>query len=145
MKLSTIILPVLLFLLLSCSTKVVVIEKELNTLVFDFTKYSKKGFMFTPEKYDGKYESIGIIDMVIYSKMTQAQKAIDGKPVVPGTWVYEPLNTSEIIELAYQKAVNMGANAVTNFKISESSKYHEKFQIEIPGIRLTGFAIKILK
>lgn len=126
----------------SCGTQYRVIEKETRALVFDFTRYTNQGFMFTPEKYAMEYESIGVVNLVIYSKMEQAQKTIGENPVLNLGWRFVQVNPSELIELAYREAKKMGANAMTNVEITEASKFNAEFKIDVPGVRLRGFAIR---
>ena len=126
----------------SCGTQYRVIEKESQSIVFDFRKYTNRGFMFTPEKYTKEYESIGLIDLVIYTKMVQAQKTIGEKPVLNLGWTPIPINPNELIEMAYREATSMGANAITGFQIKNTSRFNPIHKIDVPGVRLVGFAIK---
>lgn len=98
--------------------------------------------MFTPEKYTMEYESIGVIDLIIYSKMVQTRKTIGDKPVLNVGWRFVPIDPTELIEMAYREAKKMGANAITNFEIKYTSKFHVIDKIDVPGVRLTGFAIR---
>ena len=54
----------LILLLTNCTPSK--FEKQIITYVFDFTKYTDKRFLFTPEQYNGDYLSIGILEIEIY-------------------------------------------------------------------------------
>ena len=41
---------------------------------YDFTKYSAKGFLFTPESYNGEYEAVGIIEISLYPEVTEGRE-----------------------------------------------------------------------
>lgn len=56
---------VLMPLFHSCTTlEIAKFPREEVLYGIDFTKYSKTGFLITPEKYSGNYESIGLVEFV---------------------------------------------------------------------------------
>jgi hypothetical protein len=55
--------------LFSCATvKRKYIPKVLSVSAFDLSKYSNQGFLITPNKYNGDYESVGIISAIAMPK-----------------------------------------------------------------------------
>jgi hypothetical protein len=123
-------------------------EKQVFVFVYDFTKYTESGFLFTTEKYLFEYESVGYIQVEFYpetekeefNKMNQYGTENFGKP---GKWFYYPISTEEVLDSLYNISTRMGANAVINLRIEET-------EVNLPpvtayGRRASGFAIKRLK
>lgn len=122
-------------------------ERVVVVTGFDFTQYTKKGFLFTPESYNDKYESMGLITATIYPAvklMPAGSKADINKyyyvDVSNGVLMIEKLYASEVIAEMYNIAVKMGADAVANFSIRNIDTTNGP--LKIPGYELTGFAIK---
>ncbi len=127
--------------------------------IVDFSEYTQKGFLFTPEKYNGEYESIGLIALEAHpeilidlDKLTMIEKDgniiyktnnTDGyRKVKIGTTAYyiKDLELQEVIKQFYDKAKIMGADATMNFEykfiLAKYSASHYN------AIRISGFAIK---
>lgn len=133
-------------LLSSCLPKPFETPKLFIPYALDFTKYSQAGFLFTPlDVKDRAYESKGIIK-------------IDGIPeVVPISEVVEyaastgvkikyrpvPVKSGEMIEQAYKLAVEMGANAIIQFRITSRQGMSDG-HVPIEILEMNGFAIKLL-
>lgn len=135
-------------ILSSCSIeRVKYIHSFTEKLVFDFRKYTEKDFFITPEKYQGNYESIGIIDISIYPaaarqlEIIKPQNIIDGE-YAQGYWLIRKLKPNEIINTIYEEANDMGANAIMNFKVTSIQKQVD-YDLNLKGINVSGFAIKI--
>ncbi len=135
-----ILLALLVTVFSSCS-QIKRIPELSEMLAFDFTEFSAKGFMFTPEFYRGEYESVGLLDFTFFPeaelKLRKAKQSNSGSK-----WVYEPVSPQTILEFAYQKASKMGANALVNFTILPETKKDELTNFEREGFRVKGFAIK---
>ena len=148
MKTIKIILLFSILLLVSCSPKrAKYIHPFSEELVFDFTKYTEKGFFITPEKYTGDYESIGIIDISIYPAAAKQIEVVKSHNIVSGEyaqgyWLIRYLKPSDIIDSIYESANKLGANAIMNFKINSIQKQAE-FDLNLKGVNVSGFAIKI--
>ncbi len=136
----------MLMFFLSCSN-VSKFEKTTYYYIYDFTKYSERGFLITPEKWIGDYKSIGIIEIEFWPEVSRTK--LNLKPGqfydrgISNRWVYTPINTEEIIESLYKTAIDMGADAIMNFKLSEFIADYGT--VTAPGKRVSGFAIKRLK
>lgn len=120
----------------------------------DFTKYSKDGFLITPDQYTDKYESLGMIEYLImpgakYQEISKNRDEIDGIYVdasdITHIWVIDKIKFSQAMDSIYVMAKNMGADAITNFdfdiKTSEPSSIYNN-PVTIKGYRIIGFAIK---
>ena len=112
---------------------------------YDFTQYTDKGFLFTPEKYLGTYDAIGQIHIDFIPRVQEAQSQlveIEGLDIIyyGGIYYYvEQINTSDVINHLYEQASEMGANAVTNFNVS--SRAWEGIS-DIRIVTVSGFAIR---
>lgn len=141
MKRIIVLLLILLFFY-GCSSRFAT-DKIIMHFGFDFTKYTAKGFLFTPEPYVGNYESIGILKTVIYAavKHTKAQVQNPGAdPYLKEEWKIDAVDAEEAIEEMYKKAVGMGADAIIRFEIK--STYYMNGTMYVPGYEVYGFAIK---
>jgi len=133
-----------LYLLISCSPST--FEKQVITYVYDFTKYTNKGFLFTPDPYSGEYLSIGLLEVEIYPQTEKVQSKVKSNQY--GTkdygeaskWVYYPINTEEVLDSLYNLATKMGANAIVRLKIEDFIVSYGI--INSYGKRASGFAIK---
>ena len=162
---SILCLIVLLSMFLSnCgSTNVVPMNESFVTISYDFREYTEKGFMFTPEKYLGEYESIGLIEVLYipefkdgHSDDIGAHVLVDGRIYLydkqdeymiyadPHTqfklWFVSRPNTTQLIREAFESADEMGANAITNFRIIPT--FYDNNKLEVSTVKLSGFAIR---
>ncbi len=142
MKRIVILLYAGLVILFGCSSPQA-LEKEVYYTGFDFSKYSRKDFLITPEIYIGNYESIGLLNVIIYPAIIK----VDSRLIHNGNysswgdgWSVEKINATEAIDSMYVKAIRMGANAIARFgtqTISKPNGYKT-----VTGLMVSGFAIK---
>jgi len=127
------------------------VERVETTYGFDFTEYSEKGFLITPEKYLGDYESVGILSFSISSeakleKLLVPERIAGPMLVYRHKWNIEKIDYKEVLELAYKTSTEMGGDAITNFKIDYDSHYYSNPvdypSVAVPKINVTGFVIK---
>ncbi len=130
MKWWCLLLITILFMSVGCERKITKIEKETSISGADFREYTKKGFLFTPYSYPGKYEPVGLVIFSIrsgaeYKSATSGKKSKDNSYRPHSSeyspeykiWFYDYVEMSQVIEFAYKKAIEMGANALCDFKI----------------------------
>jgi len=146
----------LLIFLMGCGVTIYNIDPINEYFGIDFTKYSKEGFLFTPEKYLGEYESIGMIEYKLISgaKYLSTGRQWDAKTAksIPTRykWFIDEIEFSQAVDSIYFMAKSMGANTIMNFdfNIETNEKYNNPMKcnnpITIYGYRITGFAIKRL-
>lgn len=133
-------------------------QENVSFTGFDFTEYSKNGFLFTPNQYDGEYESVGIIKAKLTPEMKKTppmgrlqSKSGDNLIVVNGqiyfvmnflgqSWYVKDFETKNVIKNLYDLTSKMGADAVTNLKIEYYPFYNGN--ITTYGVEVSGFAIK---
>ena len=121
----------------------------------DFNSFTQKGFLITPEKYSGAYESIGMID---FTAKPGAQYKSTGRRINPYytpdssdpksieiyEWVVDSIAFEQVLTKVYKICVSMGADALVNFRneITLDPYSGIKNPVTITGYRITGFAIK---
>lgn len=115
---------------------------------FDFREYTELGFLFTPGDYSGEYEAIGMITVTalpgaVKSMRVKSTYSLGG--VVPPhymelSWDVDELSPDDAIQAAYEKSIEMGADALINFNIESTTVYIEGAKLD--GFDVSGFAIK---
>ncbi|RLD45663.1 MAG: hypothetical protein DRI89_00265 [Bacteroidetes bacterium] len=147
-------------ILTSCTSleKISFIPGEENLYGIDFKRYSDEGFLVTPEKYLGEYESIGLLTYELVPSSNYRRTGRQPNPnYVHGStssgpqfydiykWVDEKMDTQQALDSLYNICVKNGANGLMNFRTEEITRAY--LGVENPhtviGIRLSGFAIKI--
>lgn len=146
------IIAVFAFLLITgCSPRL----QEWNTAYiptgYDFTEYAEDGFLFTPEGYNGEYESMGVVHISFMPEIRliqgntkpQFRPGYDVFQVNNGYYYIQKHDTERIIKEMHTLATGMGADAVIRFEIVPELLDNEG--IKITSIRAVGFAIKRVK
>lgn len=101
----------------------------------DFSEYTRQGFMFTTETYQGAYESVGIIYVTMHAE--GKLEDVKGFP----QWVFSDLKVQDALAEAHRKALAMGANAIVKLDIQADNKVLSPV-LAVPGIEVSGFAIR---
>lgn len=119
-------------------------ERSVDAYYADYSKYAEAGFLISPDPYTGDFESLGEIEILITPAIKE-YKGNDGYNSRERYLDYELITHDEIVEIAVEKALAKGANAIVNFSISTEniSKGDAWGQIAI-GAKYTvkGFCIK---
>ncbi len=143
MKFKLLLLLLIVLLLFGCYT-LRQIDKFQSIAILNFTKYAEKGFLLTTEPYNGKYESIGIINCKIRAGAKKEKVITDNSSI--DIWFVEDLETEEILDLAYAKAIELGGNCIMNFRILPNDQTYivssSGETYTVPGIEIYGFIIK---
>lgn len=125
----------------------------------DFSKYSNQGFFITPEKYNGEYESVGLLS---YEYLPSGEYLTGGMSDVRNSsynpndknssyflpvkyWHFEKINVEQVMDSVFKICKNMGADALVNFEIMEKSDDIGANSLNPStrfGYTITGFAIK---
>jgi len=121
------------------------IQKTVLTSVYDFTSYTQKGFLFTPEQYLYDYESIGQINVeIIPNVLPSSYNEVIGNDRVKKTgktyWKVQKINPQEVLDELYKKATVMGADALVRLKFDNIEKFNGA--IYFNSLMASGFAIK---
>lgn len=142
-----ILLLIIGMIAVSCST-LEHIPKEENLYKINLKKYTKKGFFITTEMYNGDYEPIALINYELYPEanyeVTGVRYFEDGKVDKKYKWIIKYVTIEEAMDSIYKQCVDMGADAIVNFKQDIEIKQYQglKNPAMIPGITISGFAIK---
>jgi len=131
------------------------IDPSQSLFKIDFSPYTKNGFLITPEKYIGAYESIGLVD---YQLMPGAVYVVVGKqknPYYTGTdsqpmyidkkmWKIDEINFKMAMDSLYNICTKMGADALVNFSLGYPSDDYGMISnpVTIKGYSISGYAIK---
>jgi len=145
-----------LALLTSCATtEVTNIPGIRSTQIMDLTPYAERGFLITPERYDGEYDALGEIYIQHYPSARRQTPITTPGAQVHQDWVVIPVKGQVALDSLYAAGLRLGADAVMNFRISESPHPlrmlrfrdgelggSELTETDLTGIVLRGFAIK---
>ncbi len=134
----------------SCAPTPTFIPKVSEINAVDFTPFTEKGFLFTPNKYTQDYESIGIINFTYFPEANLIEKKIKrGKDekddMIVKFWDIEKFDINLLLYEVYTASIQMGADALTEFSIKSVSSNHalgSSYPVSINGIQVYGFAIK---
>ncbi len=154
------------FLFFSCTSARLVTEVASSQYLYayDFTPYTEKGFLFTPYRYEGDYESVASISFLYYPKyvlyaVTDSTIGIGGStstPVVAGSkpafsayatykWETAEVTLEKALEGVYVKCVTLGADALTDFVLQEVAADYSPLltpPLTRSGLKITGYAIR---
>ena len=136
---------------------------EFNSVkILDLTKYSKQGFLITPETLKGNYESVGQLYCKILPEAnrkfvsngyepteSEKQRGITGEntnfdfsPKLK--WVTKEISVEKAIDQAYKTAIEMGGNAIMEFSIKSivvEMRVNYSELVLLNGYEVTGFII----
>ena len=153
-------------LIVGCASPPTVIPEIQLMIDVDFTEYTQKDFLFTPNIYKGDYESIGLITLYYYPEAKRITKEIEylgqdakkrkyedqggGKRtrLISTEWVINEINSNALLDSIYSTCFKMGADAFTQLKIIDapimSHALNTANPVSINGIKIEGYAIKRL-
>jgi hypothetical protein len=137
------------FLFSGCAAnEVSKVQAVQESVAFDFSDYSEKGFLITPQRYNGDYESVGQITLTLWPRaerkhnngMAERLASDDSSVRAQGEWMVYYLQTDDLIDAAYQKASEMGADAIVSFSVTPQRRQITP-RFTLTGYEVTGFAI----
>lgn len=149
------IIPIFLLLCVSCTPKLIPSKRIVNTFYFDYSDYSKEGFLISPDNYVGEFESCGeLLVTVIPAK--QLTKTTPNSTLNSNLYEYaqnmpvlvnEQLTSKDLLKIIVDKAKERGGNALVNFKcIPTTNSYYDpvlkRFITDFSHYELSGFVIK---
>jgi len=140
------VFTILAFLFVGCSS---VRERNESYQVsgFDFTPFVEKGFYYSPNTYNGKYVTMGTLDILFlsevkFSNQNEYQNPPEGYAVYLLADYYlkfKLYSAQELMEKMYQEALELNGNGIMNFKMTlENDSYYGTY-----NPRFTGTVIKI--
>jgi hypothetical protein len=144
------LLPFLFLCFWNCAPAPTFIPKYSKISAIDFSPFTEKGFLFTPNKYNGDYKSIGIINFTYFpeAKLTELKikrNKRDDEGITKTFWDVESYDSNILLYEIYTSCVSLGADALTEFKIKNVQSKHGEDStdpVTINGIEMYGFAIK---
>jgi hypothetical protein len=106
---------------------------------YDFTEYTQQGFLFTPESYNGRYQSIGSLQVIVWPEMRRQKQDKFDDPAEYTDWKAERLSPQVAIDSLHSRARSMGADAIVRFS---AQRVTEEIQDGVRvGYKASGFAI----
>ncbi len=132
-----------------CGSHPELYEKRTEASGYDFTKYTDRGFLITPEGYSGEYQSVGVLNVTVWPTVEElnAEEAPPlTDPIDTGSgskkwYITEPVSPQEAVDSLYTLADSMGADAIINFE-TEATKQDLNGGVTRIGIRARGYAIE---
>ena len=148
-----------LFLLLitiiatSCSSTPDSIPEKISISGYNFSKYSNEGFLFTPNVYNGEYESVGLIHLTYTPEANlvevySGKQLENGKPQVSKEWHVIEFDSEILLDNVYEACLELGADAFTQMVLQTHSETYGNttmYPLILNGAKISGFAIKRLK
>jgi hypothetical protein len=119
-----------------------------TVLGLDFRPFAERGFLITPYSYNGKYISIALINLKMmpgaHIETTEEVDYMTQDKIINKKWITDTLETSVALERIYQYCIEMGADALVDFKISDvvDDYFFITPPTKITGKEISGFAIK---
>ena len=110
-------------------------QKEIVNFL-DYRPYTDAGFFISPYSYNGKFEPIGQLDIVVYPE-----------EVTDGIYISKKeISTSDLLDKAVKHTLGKGANGIANLKISRvaittTSRYGSTSSLS--HYEVSGFLIRI--
>lgn len=132
-------------LFISCSTTKPIERSEYLSGI-DFRKYTADNFYITPLEYTQPYDPVGIVNFTMYPSVKNLPGNYsnkDGYILMDANgqnWFIENIDASDAVDKIYQHCKNMNADALMLFNIN--TVYKVNGALNVPGIEITGFAIK---
>jgi len=141
-----VIVAILLMTVACASSNIEFIPEETLIYGIDFKKYSQQGFLFTPGEYGGDYTALGLLTFSVYPEAEKITSTVGqgANEREVEEWKVKEIDAANVIELAYQEAVKMGANGITHLNIHFHTKHYPDGmqRVEVTGIKLDGLLIK---
>lgn len=141
------------FSIMLCSCGITTRNRIVTSLFLDFRPYTSADFFLSPNSYTGEFDPIGELNIQVepavvrYDPNTIA-KFTDGIYAAKFTVAQEYISESDLLEIAVQEALKMGANGISNLKIGITKDYYGytkgaiRKAIEVDVYHITGFCIK---
>ena len=134
---------VILFVISGCATprEPMTIPASTEIRGYDFREYDE--FLFTPGDYSGEYDAIGIVTFSVWPRAEYKDSLYfhdSGFNERRMMWAVGQVNTDNAIRTAHDRAVEMGADALTHFNIGTISRQLPNGG-SMDGIEVSGYAI----
>ena len=125
-------------------------QTDIRSSGYDFRQYTEQGFLFTPEIYTEQYDAIGLVEVTYVPRVMKAHDQQNPANIAGFRNIYvgqthyylELPDTDELISEMYNLADGLGADALSNFRITTDTVVNNGYNIET--VKITGFAIKRL-
>lgn len=85
--------------IISCTNSTVAREETFEVTGYDFTEYTEKGFLFTPNTYSGEYKSTGLITVTQWPRVHKTTKQVrdaNGRLTTVNDYFAEPVDVGKL-------------------------------------------------
>ena len=127
-----------LFLVLGCSGPLLHIPSVTVVSGVDLARYSSRGFFFSTEPYSAAHETMGLVAVTSYAELRQEKS----QTLFGTQWTTVPVPLQTVVDTVYARAVAMGADAFVKMEFHSVTTPATPEHPAIPGIEITGVAIK---
>lgn len=125
-------------------------QRQIDTVVYDYRPFENQGFLITPTMYTGQYKSVGEIEVRVFpadviGKSKQVYDGAANSYYTTSIIEKEKIESNELLQIIVNKAKDLGADALVNFKGVKvyNSYYNGSVLIRtFSYYELSGFAIK---
>jgi len=140
------ILAAAVLLAASCST--MLHERVVETYFIDYRPYAEAGFFLSPDPYPGEFDALGELLIEVTPAVVPAPPRGNGTKYIDGAYksasagiAREVISGAELVEMAYKKAVELGADGIADFRVKASYNWVGETKI-LSGYEVSGLAIK---
>jgi len=145
MKMSLIVWAVFILLSLLASCTPSKFSGYTDIYYMDFRSYSDQGFLISPYSWEGSYDPVARVNMVM--SPDAAYIGSGSTPLPEGTyriadWMVEELEYNAALDSVYQFCSRLGADALVDFKYEINMIDLAGEAPVVPQIEISGFAIK---
>lgn len=105
----------------------------------DLSRYSQRGFLFSPDAYTGPHEAVGLVSVRRYA---EAPWEVPNQREALPHWEFGHVSTQEALDSMYARAVSLGADALVKMEIRSVEQPAQPGRPAIPGVEVSGFAIR---
>ena len=129
-----------------CST--MLHERVVETYFIDYRPYAEAGFFLSPDPYPGEFDALGELLIEVTPAVVPAPSRGNGTKYIDGAYrptssgiMRETISGAELVEMAYKKAVELGADGIADFRVKTSYNWIGETKI-LSGYEVSGLAIK---
>lgn len=109
---------------------------------FDLRRFAQRGFLFSPEPYNGQFDALGFVAVTQYDGVQWSNSSEQ--------WELIPVSTADVLDSVYSRSLALGADALVRMEVRavESPGTEKDWRIagtpphSVPGIQVSGWAIK---
>lgn len=134
--------------LLAASCSVMMRDRVVETYFIDYRPYAEAGFFLSPDPYPGEFDALGELLIEVTPAIVPAPTKGPGTKYIDGAYksassgiMRETISGAELVEIAYKKAVELGADGIADFRVKTTYNWAGETKV-LSGYEVSGLAIK---